>query len=86
MPIKQVGGTEGVPNKTYSQFTKHKQETQLNQNKGQCPMENTSKHYALIHIVGSFRQYMQVYKITRRKAVQPDDHQLLLVKHSDKLI
>ena len=51
MPIKQVGGADGVPKKkTYLQLTKHKQETQLNQNKGQCPIENILKHYVSIHI------------------------------------
>ena len=33
---------------------------------------------------GSFKQFIQAYKITR-KVVAPDDHQLLLIKYSNKL-
>ena len=38
--IKQVGVLMECPKETYWQFTKHKEKTQLNQNKGQCPIEN----------------------------------------------
>ena len=53
--------------KTYSQFTKHKQETQLNKNKGQCPLENILKHYAPIYIV---RSYDNMYKSTKPQEKQ----------------
>ena len=68
MPIKQVGVANGAPKETYSQSPKHRPKTQVNRNEGQSPIGNILKHYALIYIVESFRQYIKVYKITRKSS------------------